>query len=604
MRRRLQGIILTAIILLTMMLLTAGGVFAGGSTSGSVCLGSCGANSEAWLVPKGGGVKVLQIRGEGAVKNYGNSSDTPWYGQSFVAVQFEEGITSIGSNTFTKGFKRVYIPSTVTSIKDNAFTNATTIETVIYGDMRTKWNALKSKHNTAKNKPLFECKTVEILVQPLKTYDLREGDIPLTEWHFGMLSRSLRAAAQDGKIRISEVSETKTRFDLDWNGVYDIQMDKFSDGGMLYALAASSTPDFLLELGRYARNPLFLSRLQFASQMWFKMYTKPKIDINTATIEGDFGAHDYTGTKVFPEVTLRRGSTVLKIDQDYMILGDNTVGPGVATMYIYGIGNYNGCMTLYYTITESDIGWPKLTLPGNKFSYTYTGSAIKPVPKLVYEGWELIKGRDYKLEYKNCINAGDAKLIVYGLGGYTGSRNVTYKILPKAISPDVSFEQTEIDYDGSVHDPVVTVKDGSKEIWPENYTLNGNYRQKTNVGAYTVTAVLKNNYSGSGKATYKILPPPTAITKIDAITSKGFTVHWQKKTAQVKGYQVQVATDSKFKTNVQTIRISDKLKTSYTFKNLKPKTTYYVRVRTYLFKDPTYFNSRWSKSKLVTTQVA
>ena len=602
MRKRLQSVLFAAAFLLISVLMTAVGVFAGGGSSQT--LGKCGKNAEAVMIPYGGGVNVLQILGEGAMYNFASGgTDAPWYGKSFVAVQFEEGITTVGANAFNKGVKRVYLPSTVTKVGDDAFSKATTIETVYYGDMRTKWNALKSKHNVLKNKPLFECKNLKILVQPPRTYDLRNGSISLSEWAFGMLSRSLGAAAQQGGIVLESTTSTKTRYDLDWNGVYDLQLERFSEGGVLSGLPETSIADKTLKINDlWVRNSLLFSRLQFASEMHFQLNMKPKIDINTATVKGQLSPVDYTGTKTSPKISLWRNSLKLQPEEDYVMLGYDNIDPGMATLYIYGINKYTGSMVLNYEITKSDIGWPKLS--GMKFTYEYTGSAIKPNPKLVYEDFQLEKGKHYKLAYKNNTDAGTATLTVYGLGGYTGYRTVNYDITPKVITPSVSFSETEIEYDGAGHTPELVVKDGSKVISASSYTVTGDYKNKIKVGRYTAKATLKNNYIGSGSAAYKILPPHTYITSVTGMSSTSFVVNWKQVTAQTKGYQVQIATDKNFTKDAKMVRITDKLKTSYKFTGLKQDTVYYIRVRTYLYKDSTYYNSKWSAVKNVKTNAA
>ena len=49
----------------------------------------------------------------------------------------------------------------------------------------------------------------------------------------------------------------------------------------------------------------------------------------------------------------------------------------------------------------------------------------------------------------------------------------------------------------------------------------------------------------------------------------------------IKGYQIQLATDKKFKKNKKTVTISKQKTTKTTVKKLKAKKKYYVRIRTY-----------------------
>ena len=86
---------------------------------------------------------------------------------------------------------------------------------------------------------------------------------------------------------------------------------------------------------------------------------------------------------------------------------------------------------------------------------------------------------------------------------------------------------------------------------------------------------------------------------------KAITVKW-KKVSTIKGYQIQLATDKKFKKNKKTVTISKQKTTKTTVKKLKSKKKYYVRIRTY--KNVKYQGktikvySSWSKVKTVKTK--
>lgn len=86
---------------------------------------------------------------------------------------------------------------------------------------------------------------------------------------------------------------------------------------------------------------------------------------------------------------------------------------------------------------------------------------------------------------------------------------------------------------------------------------------------------------------------------------KAITVRW-KKVSTIKGYQIQLATDKKFKKNKKTVTISKQKTTKTTVKKLKAKKKYYVRIRTYKnvkYKGKTIkVYSSWSKVKTVKTK--
>ena len=82
---------------------------------------------------------------------------------------------------------------------------------------------------------------------------------------------------------------------------------------------------------------------------------------------------------------------------------------------------------------------------------------------------------------------------------------------------------------------------------------------------------------------------------------KKVTVQW-KKVSGVSGYEIQVATDKKFKKNKKTVTIKKQKTTKTTVKKLKAKKKYFVRVRTYKTVNGKKVYSSWSKVKTVKTK--
>ena len=95
-------------------------------------------------------------------------------------------------------------------------------------------------------------------------------------------------------------------------------------------------------------------------------------------------------------------------------------------------------------------------------------------------------------------------------------------------------------------------------------------------------------------------PKSASIKKVKA-AKKAVSVQW-KKIGGVKGYQVQVATDKKFKKNKKTVTIKKQKTTKTTVKKLKAKKKYYVRIRTYKTVNGKKVYSAWSKVKSVKTK--
>ncbi|MBR1833127.1 MAG: fibronectin type III domain-containing protein [Ruminiclostridium sp.] len=63
-------------------------------------------------------------------------------------------------------------------------------------------------------------------------------------------------------------------------------------------------------------------------------------------------------------------------------------------------------------------------------SKAYTGKAIKPSVTVKDGTKTLVKGTDYTLSYKNNKNIGTATVTITGKGSYTGTKSLTFKIIP------------------------------------------------------------------------------------------------------------------------------------------------------------------------------
>ena len=108
------------------------------------------------------------------------------------------------------------------------------------------------------------------------------------------------------------------------------------------------------------------------------------------------------------------------------------------------------------------------------------------------------------------------------------------------------------------------------------------------------------NTSNDEDVTVISKPKSASIKKVKS-AKKAILVTW-KKVNGVNGYEIQVATDKKFKKNKKTVTIKKQKTTKTTVKKLKAKKKYYVRVRTYKIVNGKKVYSSWSKVKSVKTK--
>ena len=179
-------------------------------------------------------------------------------------------------------------------------------------------------------------------------------------------------------------------------------------------------------------------------------------------------------------------------------------------------------------------------------------------------------------------------------------KTLSTTVIPKASS--IKLKATSLTYNGKVRTPKVIVKDRTGKTLVKNTDYTVSYAKgRKYVGKYAVKITFKGKYSGTKTLYFTIKPKATSISSLTA-GSKKFTVKWKKQATQTTGYQVQVATNKKFKKNKKTVTIKKQKTTKTTVKKLKAKKKYYVRVRTDKIVNGKKVYSSWSKVKSVKTK--
>ena len=148
-------------------------------------------------------------------------------------------------------------------------------------------------------------------------------------------------------------------------------------------------------------------------------------------------------------------------------------------------------------------------------------------------------------------------------------KTLSTTVIPKASS--IKLKATSLTYNGKVRTPKVIVKDRTGKTLVKNTDYTVSYAKgRKYVGKYAVKITFKGKYSGTKTLYFTIKPKATSISSLKA-GSKKFTVKWKKQATQTTGYQVQVATNKKFKKNKKTVTIKKQKTTKTTVKKLKAK---------------------------------
>lgn len=241
--------------------------------------------------------------------------------------------------------------------------------------------------------------------------------------------------------------------------------------------------------------------------------------VTNCTVSG-LTAKTYTGKAQTQSITVKYRNKTLKNGKDYTVSYQNNINAGTAYVIIKGKGSYSGTVKRSFTIKPAII-YKQCTFYKIASQY-YTGSQIKPVPKIKNGTTTLKNGTDFTLTYQNNVNKGTAKVYIKGKGNYSGSCSLTFSITARPVST-LKITVPSATYNGKAQKPAVTVKYNNYKFKNgTDYTLS--YKNNTKIGTATVTVKGKGKLSGTKSVTFKINAKPiknAVITYNNSLTYNG-----------------------------------------------------------------------------------
>jgi len=199
-------------------------------------------------------------------------------------------------------------------------------------------------------------------------------------------------------------------------------------------------------------------------------------------------------------------------DFDISLSQSEVSSPTKVTVTITGKGNYTGTKigkgafllspnsTEYKDIEKSC----DARLAANK-ALVFSGKALKP-NIIVMEGNKKLSSKNYKIVYKDNVEAGTGYAIVYGCNGYYGSITVPFIIEPKELRKcKLQVKNNTLYYNGREQKNLnVTVKDGKRVLKEDvDYTITyvGDFKNLTGKikPHIEIHAIEGGNYKESSK---------------------------------------------------------------------------------------------------------
>jgi len=260
-----------------------------------------------------------------------------------------------------------------------------------------------------------------------------------------------------------------------------------------------------------------------------KQFYINRADISAATV-APVADLVFSGRTVTPEAVVTFNGRQLVYNTDYSLMVDSNYTVGDKNLTVYGRGNFTGKIVVPFKIVPADV--KDLTYSAIS-DYYYSGSAVTPSFTMKLGSRQLIKGDDYTAEYSDNINAGEAKILVTGLGNYTGTHTLTFNINPASASGFTLTSDSSAVYTGSAIKPHVTVMYRNVEQ-TEGVDYEVSYSSNINVGTARIDVTGKGNFFGTKSRTFSITPRSITNAVISDIPDQTYAGTAVKPSVSVK----------------------------------------------------------------------
>lgn len=215
-------------------------------------------------------------------------------------------------------------------------------------------------------------------------------------------------------------------------------------------------------------------------------FTITKYDLSKLAVTLPAASYMYNGKGLVPAPKLSLSGKTLVKGTDYNVTYTNNINVGTATVKVTGKGNFQGTSSKTFKITAR----PLSAVTVNKIAdVRYNGLARTPSPVVKYGTVTFTKGTDYTVAYTNNINTGTATVTITGKNRLSGTKKITFKIIPFNVVTDYGAKANDtVDDYYAFYKALVY----ARETMPSNQKLEvyvpaGTYHISHAIGIYSNT---------------------------------------------------------------------------------------------------------------------
>ena len=229
---------------------------------------------------------------------------------------------------------------------------------------------------------------------------------------------------------------------------------------------------------------------------------------------------EYTGEPQEPELDVNFNGKPLVEGVDYTVEYTDNVETGKATATITGMGNYTGEASANFYVGRCDLNEEDRIKIAYIYWEDYDGA--KHTPRVeVRDGMKpLVLDVDYKMTFKDNVEAGTARITFQGLGNYKGKVNKYFAIKSYVLDIDMVQNIADQTWTGEAVTPAISVINGNVTLTQDkDFTV----KFKNNVNEGTATAII--NGTGNFRSidlvkTFKIVKK-AEVTDPEAVDAPG-----------------------------------------------------------------------------------